>query len=251
MKKSVVFIHGLGLGDWVFRENYQPYYQALGYEVHTVNLPGHTGDATMADRQRVTLDACVNFVHDYLQTRVSGPYVLAGLSMGGAICQKLLDKKLYDHNLKGVVLLSSVPPANNLIFTLRLCKQLALSDSQVLVDFFTDNTNQKLMFSPQNLAAMPQTQIQGYVGKVLKGFSRLEYELFFQDLVSGARVPEVPLKVIGGEQDMLFPPEVVRFTAAYYSQQSVIIPHAGHLMPIESNYKQGIHAIDSFLKEVF
>lgn len=251
MSKSIVFIHGLGLGEWIFQEYFVPYYRSRGYEVHTFNLPGHTRQSSEAERQRVTLDACVHFVEAYLNARLFQPYIIVGMSMGGAICQKLLEKRYSNENLRGMVLLSSVPPINNLMFTLRLCRKLALFNPEVLIDFFTEKANPLLMFSPETALRFSEERVGYYVSNVLKGFPRLEYALFFQDLVTNSFSIDIPLKIIGGKDDSLFPPEVVAFTASYYSQRADILPGLGHMIPIESNYLKAMQVMDSFLNEVF
>lgn len=239
------------MGEWVFQENFVPYYRSRGYEVHTFNLPGHADGTSEADRQKVTLDTCVRFVEQYLTTKLSSFYVIVGMSMGGAICQRLLAQGFDLRNLRGVALLSSVPPSNNLIFTLRLCRRLALNDPQALVEFFSDRVTPRLLFSSASLSSMPEEKTGSYLHKILKGFSRLEYEIFFQNLLAGTSKTDLPLKIIGGKDDMLFSPEVVQFTASYYSRQPEILPGLGHMIPVEPGYARGIQAIDSFLEEVF
>jgi pimeloyl-ACP methyl ester carboxylesterase len=75
--------------------------------------------------------------------------------------------------------------------------------------------------------------------------------VFFQDLLKSPLITNLPIKVIGGEDDLLFSPEVIQFTASYYSLRAEILSGLGHMIPIESNYQKGINAIDSFLNEVY
>lgn len=250
MKKSLVFIHGLGLGKWIYDEFFTEHFRACGFDVHVLELPGHTPDSSEAERHRVTLNTCVQYVEEYIAANIQSPFVMVGLSMGGAICQRILAKNYTHAYLRGVILLSSVPPENNLVFTLRLCGKLASSNPQVLIDFFNKKANLYLMFSPEALSTFSDEKKRAYLNKVLSGFSLLEYEIFFQNLVSTPFKTNVPIKIIGGEDDFLFPPEVSRFTASYYSKTAEILPGLGHLIPIEPNHLKGIQAIDAFLKEV-
>ncbi len=250
MKKSLVFVHGLGLGSWIFEEKYLSYYRQQGYQVHAVNLPSHYTSSTNLERQRVSLDTCVEFVERYIGEQVKYPFVIVGMSMGGAICQRILAKESAVGNMAGAVLMCSVPPTNSLTFTLRLCRKMAISNPDVLIDFFTEKTNPKLFFSTDTLKDLSQKKIQGYLERVLTGFSLLEYEVFFKDLIANPFELKIPIKIIGGEDDMLFPPEVIQFTAAYYSQEFEIIKGLGHMIPFETNYLAGIKSIDKFLNEV-
>ncbi|MET1256782.1 alpha/beta hydrolase [Aliikangiella maris] len=264
--QSIVFVHGLGLGPWLFEKHFQPFYAQQGLDVYLVELPQHFADSDKMLRQRVTLDNCIEKVKQAINENIQQDFVLVGMSMGGAITQKLLSSQWHHPHLRGAVLLSSVPPVNNLLFTLRLCRQLALQKPSALIDFFSGQTNIDLMFSNQSIVQLGDQASALYQQRVLTGFSRLEYELFFQDLITVASQSDTtssdqrlsdkplsatPLCVIGGEQDQLFPPDVTQFIANYYSVNATLLPELGHLIPIEPGYAAGIHAINTFLNEVF
>ena len=255
MSQSIVFIHGIGLGAWIFEPYFKPWYEAQGFKVHCVNLPGHFPEVTDTEKQSITLDSCVAYVEQYLRTHVSAsqtasPYVLVGMSMGGAICQRLLAQGFVDDALRGVVLLSPVPPQHNLTFSLRLFRRLAESNTDVLIDFFRGIIHRKLMFAPASLSHMSDSEVVHYLDKMLSGFARLEHEIFFSDLLSERISLPCPIKIIGGEDDLLFTPDVVHFTAAFYRQSAEILSGLGHLIPFETNYQKGLDAIDRFIAEV-
>lgn len=251
MKKSIVFIHGLGLGEWLFKENFAEEFNLLGYDVHTFNLPGHNATSSSQERQRINLNMCASYVEEYLINKLHNPFVIIGFSMGGAILQKILTREFQNQYLKGGILLCSVPPSNNLIFTLRLCNKLALNNPDALVNFFKQENNPKLLFSDFSMKIMGEAKINEYMRRLYKGFSYLEYEIFFQNLLEGQPPIHIPLKVIGGADDKLFPPDVVNFTASYYSQKAEIIPDIGHFIPVEPHYPKAIDSITAFLKEIF
>ncbi|WKD49182.1 alpha/beta fold hydrolase [Microbulbifer spongiae] len=250
MSKHLIFIHGLGLGVWVFH-HFLPWFQRLGFITHTVNLPGHQPSATAQQRQQVNLEQCVNCVQQYLTQYVNGPYVIIGLSLGGAICQQLLVQNRLPGAAKGVVLLSSVPPKNNLIFTLRFFQKLAHENADGLVDFFRNRINPIMMFSPATMRNISKQQQNDYMGKVMQGFSRLELEIFFQNILEQPCRAYIPIKIINGKEDPLFPPEVAQFTAACYQQKAEIVVDSGHLIPIAHNHQIAMQTIQRFIREVF
>jgi len=223
----------------------------MGFDVHAINLPGHDNKAGAPEKLTLTVDKCVKYLQEYLQNYVNNPYVLVGMSMGGAVCQRLLCSGYHNLNLRGVVLLSSVPPVNNLTFSLRFCRNLAVDYSEILIDFFREKANPRLLFSSDSIRELADAKIKGYLGKILSGFPRLEYEIFFQDLIRTPFTVSVPMKHIGGEQDLLFPPSVIQFNASYYSHKAEIIDGLGHVLPLDSKYMKGINAMDPFLDEVF
>ncbi|MBQ4813843.1 hypothetical protein A7985_22725 [Pseudoalteromonas luteoviolacea] len=246
--KTIVLVHGLGLGAWIFEESYVPYFQSLGYEVKVVELPEHTPESSNLARQQVSVDYCVEHVKQECQS-IKGDFVLVGMSLGGAICQHIASQKDVSDNLKGVVLLSSVPPVSGLIFSLRMCQRLAKSHQQVLCDFFSSKKNERLLFAPHSLERLPSEQVTEYLEKILSNFSLLQYEVFFQDLFKFPVKINVPLCVIGGEDDMLFQPEVNRFIGNYYGVKPHILPKLGHMIPIEPENNNSLQVIEQFLRE--
>lgn len=251
MNLAVVFIHGLGLGSWVFEENFAPYFRAAGIEVHCIDLPGHDGFVSLRDRAMIGLDVCTDHCRRYLVEQVNKPFLLVGMSMGGAICQKLLLEKEIASGLLGLVLMSSVPPNNGLMHTLKLCKKLAITNPQALADFFAGRNNLHLMYSPASLNLMPESQLAEYARKIKKGFAKLEYEIFFQDVLQGpVEIQSVPMKIIGGECDLLFPPEIPQYIAKLYSAGVEILPKLGHMIPLEPGFIYGIRSIEAFISEV-
>jgi pimeloyl-ACP methyl ester carboxylesterase len=250
LKETLVLVHGLGLGGWVFNENYAPYFRAQGYKVIVINLPGHSANSDAHLRQHMPLQQCVNHVEEVINN-LSDPFVLLGMSLGGGICQRIMAENESRQNLKGAVLLSSVSPVNSLVFTLRMCQKMAVKAPNILVDFFRNVTNKHLVFSDTTFKEISSKSIDQYISQIIPGFSLLEYEVFFQDLFKQAPKIDLPLRVIGGEDDALFPPEVTKFIGSYYNTTPYILPGLGHMIPIESNYMKSIEVIEPFLREVF
>ncbi|MFC3195096.1 alpha/beta hydrolase [Marinicella sediminis] len=249
-KNNIILIHGLGLGDWVFNEQFVPYFQSQGYEVTLITLPGHSAQDDAGTRQHISLQRCIAHVKNTIK-QITGPYVLIGMSMGGGICQHIMADAQGLEQLKGAILLSSVPPTNSLVFTLRMCQKMAVQSPDVLIDFFCNKTNQKLIFSPHSLTHMPAKTIDHFVNQIIPGFALLEYEVFFQDLFKKAPQINHPLMVIGGQEDALFPAEVTQFLASYYNTTPHILPDLGHMIPIETNYLHSLQVMEPFLHEVF
>lgn len=248
IKKTIVLVHGLGLGRWIFDEHYVPFFKSKGYEVVVVDLPEHRLSSSKTARQRLSISRCVEHVKQQC-SEIAGGFVLIGMSLGGGICQHIASSSGAPENLKAVVLLSSVAPINGLIFSLRMCQRMAKSDPNVLSDFFCNVTNERLVFAPYSLKTLSAKQITNYVDKILPNFSLLEYEVFFQDLFKSPVEISVPLCVIGGEGDALFPPEVTRFIGSYYNVDAHILPDLGHMIPIEPNNNNSLNLIEHFLLE--
>lgn len=248
--KTIVLVHGLGLGSWIFDEHYVPFFKSQGYEVVVVELPEHTSTSSQTARQQLSISRCVDHVKQQC-SKITGDFVLIGMSLGGGICQHIASEKGAFANLKAVVLLSSVAPINGLIFSLRMCQRMAKSDPKVLSDFFCNVTNERLVFSSYSLKTLSQERVQSYVDKILPNFSLLEYEVFFQDLFKSPVEISLPMCVIGGEDDALFPPEVTRFIGSYYNVDTHILPELGHMIPIEPKNNNSLNIIEQFLREHF
>lgn len=249
--KSLVFVHGLGLGPWLFHEHFEKYYSASGYSVFIPQLPGHSIGISKRDRENISINQCVEYLGNFIADNVTGSYVLIGMSMGGAICHHLMKSGLSPSGLCGVVLMSSPPLNNGILYTLRMLKKLALVHPQALLDFFAGRNNKQLIYSKDSLSHLSDSLINNYSKRIINGFSRLELEIFFNhDEVVDCALG-IPVLVMVGEEDHLFPLEIAESTARYYKAKLAVISGLGHMMPIEYHHKRAEKEIDCFLQEIF
>lgn len=100
-KKLVVFIHGAGGNTTHFPPNLK---MSQDFSSIAIDLPGHGKSDGLAMN---SIDAYVNFLHQFAVKKKLSKFYLAGHSMGGAIAQKFVLK--YPELVSGLILLSTGP----------------------------------------------------------------------------------------------------------------------------------------------
>lgn len=104
-KPPVLLVHGAWHGAWCWEGNYLDYFAEAGHETWALDLSGH-GDSGNTKPLRLTT------IGDYIKdvrvviAEMPGPPFVIGHSMGGFICQHLINENV---DLKGFGFLASLP----------------------------------------------------------------------------------------------------------------------------------------------
>lgn len=225
----LLFVHGAGGGAdlWRFQAAHFPGSVA-------VDLPGHPEGQGFQ-----SIEDYAGWLKGYAYAREVVPLVLAGHSMGGAICQWLALH--YPEMLRGLVLVSTGA-------RLRVAPQIfqALEgDYEKAVDFMLD-----FSFGPQASPALRQEvkRLRLRVPQeVVKGDFQACDRFDVMDRLQGLRLPTL---IICGTEDQLTP---VKYAQYLHSQipgsRLELVPGAGHNVMLERPQEFN-RALEGFLAEL-
>ncbi len=259
---DIVLLHGMAAGGWIWPGDWISEFTSDGYTVWTVTLPGRDGGASVVRDPGVIDRALVHLLqtgdgagarrmllralpgaslHDgpdmadfadalaEALAQVGRPAVVVGHSLGGAVAQLLLRRRMAP---AGTVLLASVPPYG----TWRASAELALTAPhvwQMLVQFALHGP------AGADMALMRQVFFPGGVSDQV--FRTLVANLRDESLAAlvqaGGWPPFAPMPgprgdvlVIGGERDIVVPLADTWLTAGWYGTRPVILEAAGHML---------------------
>ncbi|MCW2784830.1 MAG: alpha/beta hydrolase [Marmoricola sp.] len=249
-RPPLLFVHGAWHAAWCWDEHFTGYFAALGYDVHTVDLRGHHRGAGAA---RLPWHSIADYVEDVhaVASRLDRPPVLIGHSMGGFVVQKYLEK----HDAAGAVLLASVPPRGVIGVTLERLR----SRPRDLLRSLTTFTLYPLVAGPERTrelfysAGLEEAAVTTY-GEALGNES---YRAFLDMMLLArprtARIRRriegtVPLLVVGGELDRIFPAADVLATAAAYGVEAEFLPGMAHNLMLERGWQQVADRIAGWLE---
>lgn len=239
-KTPLLFQHGAWHGAWCWQQ-WMDHFASLGYEVHAISLPAH-GKSSAHKRH-------INFYtfRDYVKTlasqieTISPKPVVIGHSLGGGMLQKYLE----DHQLPGVVLLSSLPSGGMFPMTIRLLRRHPIPTLKV---FLKLNTYEWVRTPElvQDLFLDPKTEIDvaAFHGQLVREMINV-----FPLMVPFARVnpQKTPMLVIAGEKDVLFTPEEEKRTANRYGAKDIIIQGGTHNLMVGPDWKQVADVVDHWI----
>lgn len=241
----LVFVHGAWHGAWCW-ELFQPYFAEQGYQSHAVSLRGH---GASPGRERLRWHSAADYVADLDQvvSRLSGPPVLIGHSLGGYVIQKYLESR----TARAAVLMASIPASGafmimhrqSLRHTWKTIKMHATWQPFALIE--TPSLARKAFFS----ADIAPDKLDRHVSLLQPESYRVGWDASVFNMPRPRHVQKVPMLVLGAENDALVSTEEVRSTAAAYGTRAEIYPGMAHDMMLESGWKAVAARIAAWLRE--
>lgn len=230
----LLFVHGAWHGAWCWDEYFLDYFAKLGYECIAPSLRGHGGSPGVA---KMNLYRIADYVEDVVSIAASldTPPIVIGHSMGGLVTQHYLAQ----HPATAGVLLGSVPPSGIKGVVMSLLKHHPLRfmianlswNLHLLVN--TPAKARALFYS----SAVSEADVERFVHRLTNESYLAFIDMLLLDLPKRAAV-KVPLKVIGGELDTIFPPADVQATAEFYNSVAKIYPDTAHNLMLEPHWKE-------------
>jgi pimeloyl-ACP methyl ester carboxylesterase len=246
-RPPLLFVHGGYTHAACWRYHFIPYFQQHGHDCFALDLSGHGESGGRDQLDRLGLD---NFVRDLTQAvaRLDRPPVLVGHSMGALIVQRYLEK----NTAAGVALLSPVPPSGTASSAMRLAFT-SPDFSSALARVLENNANEhaldtlaRVYFSPD----VDRHALLRYLPAIQPESARAVIEMLTPSYWSPNQRPALPALVMGGSEDAVFPPALLRFTASAWHTQPVVIPGAGHMLMLDPQWRDAARQLLVWLGRV-
>jgi pimeloyl-ACP methyl ester carboxylesterase len=231
----VLFIHGAYAGAWVWEPHFLPFFARHGFGAHAISLRGH-GRSGGAER---LLNARLrDYVDDVAEVAATlpAPPVVVGHSMGGLVAQHFV----HSHPAAALVLLASAPPhgvagcwLNMLTRHPQLLLQMSMlqmSGAEGAVDLdavrrglFSEDTPPEAM-----LHMLPRMGFESPWAIL---------DLWGLDLPPTFRRHDLPVLVLGGEEDPFVHRQAVEATGWAYRTDAEVFPKMGHAMMLDHHWQ--------------
>lgn len=243
----LLFVHGGYATAACWEAYFLPWFNQRGYDCHALDLAGH---GRSEGGQRLDTFGIDDYVDD-LQQAVSGlsrlPVVI-GHSMGTVIVERFLERQA----AQAAILMAPVPPTGILGATMKI----AFSDPNFFAqqariqhgEFSEDalRTVRQVYYSPETTIAdlrrfAPLFQAESR--RALLDLSLLPFRL-------AGRRPRLPVLVLGGEGDAIFPPSTLGFTAVRWRAEVAVIPRAGHTLMLDAHWRQAAERMAQWIEQL-
>ncbi|GAA1726286.1 alpha/beta hydrolase [Aeromicrobium alkaliterrae] len=236
---EIVLVHGAWHGPWCWHEGFAQRLAERGISSTAVGLRGHGGstDGVTLNRMRMR-DYIDDVVAVLTGLGLETPPFVAGHSMGGAVVQGMLAR---DNRpaIAGAALLASMPPRGVIGVTIDIAIRRP-------ADFLRGNLTLDLgllVRRPEDVRHLffrPETS-QDVVDLTTANVKSESYRAFLDMLVLDRPKPrpvDVPLLVLGAQEDVIFPPSDVFATACAWGTEPVMLPSLGHDVMLDDGWER-------------
>lgn len=243
-RPPLVFIHGAYCGAWVWAEYFLPWFAARGWDCYAPSLRGHGDSPTQGPIDLCRLEHYVVDALSVIDSLPTAPVVI-GHSMGGAVAQRCLARR----RLPGAALIASAPPHGLLESSIGLAWRDPFVFSQMSLlasfgrDFVVPEGVRRAMFSPR----VGMDQLAKWEPLLCDESRRVLMEMNVWNPFPPRPLGKPPILVLGGERDVLFPPDQSKITARFYGVQAELFPEMGHTVMLEPDWEIAAERLESWL----
>ena len=226
---TVVMVHGL-LGSLAY---FEPNKRLPDIEIHTPDLWGY-GDIALKDA--LSLQDQVDFLKQFVEQNLAGPFWLLGHSVGGAIVN--LFAAQYPHQVKGIINVEGNFSLRDAFWSQSIAKQpfdqwqleydvLAGDPEQWLVSADITPTSERIEWAASILSYQQAATVQAVARAVVKETDGQAYT----DTVNHVFGSQIPVYLVAGEysEKQWHVPDIATTLAA----QRYAVKEAGHMMMLE------------------
>jgi pimeloyl-ACP methyl ester carboxylesterase len=244
-RPPLLFLHGAFAGAWVWTEHFLPFFAAAGYPAYALSLRGHAGSDGIDKLVRYGIDDFVADVGAALSV-IGAPAVLVGHSMGGLIAQRCLGVL----DLRGLVLMASVPPEG--LFTINI--RLALSSPHLWTEMALAAVLHPTFADPQTMRramlsdTIPLHRLHDYYARMQNEATRATLEAQFPCVWRSAAAFRIPTLAVGAARDRLIPRDAVARTAWFHGSELREIADMAHAMMLEPHWQEAADLLLDWLR---
>lgn len=240
----LLFVHGAWHGAWCWQKHFMPFFAAMGYDTHAIDLRGHG----QSDKSKSMRWHCIaDYVDDVEAaiTSLNRKPVVIGHSMGGFVSQHLLARQ---PEIAGMCLLATVPSFG----AWRITRDIALQHPLTFAKLNLMMSLYPVVADPQRAREMfldtdtSQEDLAAFHATLSDESYRAFLDMVALALPKRAKSPP-PLLVVGGGEDKLFPPESQRHTAHVLGCECSIIEGAPHDLMLSARWQQSAEIIEQWL----
>lgn len=233
-RPPLLFVHGGYVDSRCWEPGFLPFFARSGYDGYALDLSGH-GHSDGRDRlDSLSLD---DYLDDVVQVidSLPRPPIVVGHSMGAFLAERLLEQA----RAVAGVLISPVPPTG----TLESALSLFLSYPQFVGDVFKMS---KGVFDANSLRLIKEVYFSsGTAPETLLEFAQHTQPESIRAICDMALLcwrwppstPQLPVLVLGGELDRVFPPYMIQRVARRWNADMQLVPAAGHALIVDEHWQ--------------
>jgi pimeloyl-ACP methyl ester carboxylesterase len=241
----LLFVHGAFSGAWGWDQHFLPYFADRGWAAHALSLRGHAGSEGAESVRFARLRDYLTDV-ERVARGLPAPPVLIGHSLGGMLVQQCLHR----HPVPAAVLMASAPPHGIIGSAFRMAFTdpgllRELSVAQAIGPHATAGEHvARALFSDK----MPDDAIRRYMRRFQGESLLVTLDLLGLELPPSLPILDVPVLVLGAENDRFVFPGALQATAYTYRTKAEIFSGMAHAMMLDHGWERVATRIAEWLE---
>ena len=242
-RPPLVFIHGGFVGAWCWETFFLDWFAGCGWECHALSLRGHGRSEGHDDIHRFGIDDYVADVA-WIAGELKKSPILIGHSMGGFVTQRYLEC----HPAMAAVLMAPVPSTGLIGAGLAMAtgNPALFWDAGLAHEFGRRAPSPAVLFEAV-FGHRPDSGFARYGKRFTDESRRVWADMCNAVFLDPSQIPNMPIKVIGGDADRLIPPAFIRSAARLLGTKAEILPGLGHALMLEPGWDDVAARIDGWL----
>lgn len=230
----LLFVHGAYTHSKYWHFNFIPFFRKHGYHCHTVDLSGHGASAGHEQLDNFGIDDYAKDIAE-ASARIGQPLTIIAHSMGCLATQRYLERG----DAQSAILLAPVPSTGTGGSAAQLAMRYPLYFSamdEIVNGVFTPENNDlmaKIYFAPD----ASSDEVAEFLPTIGPESQKAILEMALLPVRPPQRRKKIPALIIGGEQDSIFPPSHLYFTALPWQADIIRVAGAGHMLPIDRQWQ--------------
>ncbi len=249
--RPILFVHGANSGAWVWDVHFMPYFAERGWPCHALSLRGHgkSGGAMRLMTSRVG-----DYVEDLASAieKIGTPPILVGHSMGAILIQHYL----VENDAPAAIFMAPVPPSG--LFGASM--GLMMRDPHLFASMAMVQSGAFWMASPTSMRralfsdGLDHDLVREYFQKPQAESPIAVMEMMGPGLprrgeIEAVREKNIPMLVLGAENDAFFPGHLVAETAEALGVDFEVFPGMAHAMMLEPDWEAPAARMAAWLEE--
>ncbi len=240
----ILFIHGAFTGAWCWDEHFLPWFASVGFDAYAIDLPGRRNRPDYSRLQ----DYTVNDYQDAVFAAIDSfdvPPIVIGHSMGGFLGWRAAEEK----DIAALVMMAPVPPTG----LAAPAMQLAVTNPELAMDVAAVHAGDIASIDTLHQSMFAKSMPRGVAAKYIDRFQG-ESQLAVAGLYN-PRMPNImgvwgtPIKIVGGDSDLLIPAAHVHWTGSICGRSAHIYENMGHGMMLETDWQRVAEDISEWLND--
>ena len=246
-RAKLLFVHGGYVDSSCWQQYFIPFFQGHGYDCFAVDLSGH---GASEGRERIDEFGIDDYAADVAHAleQIGEPAIVVGHSMGTLVLERYLEAG----EALSAAFISPVPTSGTLPSALRLAARFPtfLQAIDAALQGVRSAAVAEVLTRVYFAEDMPGAEAMHFMDIVVPESQKAIAEMATVALFRPKVRRKLPVLVMGGEEDAVFPSSMLHFSAVPWQAEVRRIPRVGHVLMLDKQWQTAADGLLEWITRV-